>query len=93
MVLEDDAYVAFHDIFPKAEHHVLVIPREHTDNLDTLVAGGGDPDGFLRFTARVAREIGVQGGYRLITNVGREAGQLIPHLHWHLLAGDGLAEM
>lgn len=93
VVLEDERHLAFHDLFPKAEHHVLVIPRAHAGNLDDFVAGGGDAAALMRFTGQVVRELGVGGAYRLITNVGRDAGQMIPHLHWHLLAGDGIAEM
>ncbi len=86
--LDDDEFVAFDDLFPKASTHVLVIPREHHDNLDAWVDAGGSSDRMLAFTARVAREVGVEGNYRLITNVGRDAGQLIFHVHWHMLSGE-----
>ena len=86
--LEDDEFVAFDDLFPKSSTHVLIIPREHHDNLDAWVDDGGSSDRMLAFTAKVAREVGVDGNYRLITNVGRDAGQLIFHVHWHMMSGE-----
>jgi histidine triad (HIT) family protein len=86
--LQDDEFVAFHDLFPKASTHLLVIPREHHENLDEWVAAGGSSDLMHAFAAKAAEQAGVAGGYRLITNVGREAGQLIFHVHWHVLAGE-----
>lgn len=86
--LEDDEFIAFDDLFPKAETHLLVIPREHHENLDAWIAAGGSSDRMLQFVARAAEAAGVAGGYRLITNVGSEAGQIIYHVHWHILAGD-----
>lgn len=88
--LEDEEFVAFDDLFPKADTHVLVIPREHHDDLDAWVASGGSSDRMLAFAARAAAEAGVSGRYRLITNVGADAGQVIPHVHWHILAGSDL---
>lgn len=86
--LESEHFIAFDDLFPKADTHVLVIPREHHENLDDWVAAGGSSDRMLEFVAQAAQELGVAGGYRLITNVGPEAGQIIFHVHWHILAGE-----
>ena len=86
--VEDDEFLAFVDLYPKADTHLLVIPRAHHENLDAWIDAGGSSDRMLAFAARAAREAGVAGGYRLVTNVGRDAGQLIFHAHWHLLAGD-----
>ena len=88
IVAEDEEFVAFNDLYPKAETHLLVIPREHHDNLDEWVAGGGSSDRMLAFVRRTAEEAGVAGNYRLLTNVGRDAGQVIIHIHWHVLSGD-----
>lgn len=85
---QDDEFVAFSDMYPKADTHLLVIPRAHHENLDEWVAAGGSSDRMMAFVQRVAVEAGVAGRYRLITNVGRDAGQIIFHVHWHLLAGD-----
>ncbi len=82
--------VAFRDIDPRAPTHVLIIPQTH-------VAAVRDADGregelllgrLLRFTAEVAAELGLDpGGYRIVTNTGKEAGQSVDHLHFHLLGG------
>ena len=88
VVHEDDDFVAFNDLYPKAETHLLVIPREHHENLDEWVAAGGSSDRMLQFVQRTAQKAGVAGNYRLLTNVGRDAGQLIFHVHWHVLSGD-----
>ena len=85
---QDDEFLAFDDLFPKAATHLLVIPRAHHENLDDWVDSGGSSDRMLAFVGEVARQAGVDGRYRLITNVGRDAGQLIYHVHWHILAGD-----
>ena len=87
-VHEDDTVIAFRDINPRAPTHVLVIPRRHIADVDALT----DEDGPL--LARmfgvlrdVAREAGLQRGYRVVTNVGPESGQTVLHLHFHLLGG------
>jgi histidine triad (HIT) family protein len=85
---EDEEFLAFDDLFPKAETHLLVVPRAHHANLDEWIDAGGSSDRMLAFVSRAAREAGVAGRYRLVTNVGRDAGQLIYHVHWHVLAGD-----
>lgn len=87
---ENDEFVAFDDLHPKAATHVLVIPRAHHDNIDAWVASGGSSDRMLAFVASTAQQLGVAGKYRLITNAGPAAGQVIPHVHWHVLAGDDL---
>jgi len=90
IVLENDEFVAFEDLFPKAATHVLVVPRAHHADLDASVAESpqGTGDRMLAFVGEVARTLGVAGRYRLITNVGADAGQIIFHQHWHLLAGE-----
>ena len=86
--LQNEEFVAFDDLFPKASTHVLVIPRAHHENLDAWIDFGGSSDRLLSFASETARTMGVGGGYRMVTNVGRDAGQLIFHAHFHLLAGD-----
>ncbi|MBC7460321.1 MAG: HIT domain-containing protein [Thermoleophilia bacterium] len=90
VVLQDDEFVAFEDLFPKASTHVLVVPRAHHTDLDAWVAGAapGASDRMLAFVGRVTRQLGVDGRYRLISNVGSDAGQIIFHQHWHVLAGE-----
>ena len=86
----NDAFIAFRDIAPKAETHVLVVPRRHDANLDAWVAAGGSSDDLITFASETAARLGVGGGYRLIANVGADAGQEVFHLHLHLMAGSSL---
>jgi len=90
VVHQDDEFLAFEDVQPRAEHHLLVVPRAHFDNLDAFVSAGGSGERMLQFVGATARTRGLAGRYRLITNVGEDAGQVVPHLHWHVLAGSGL---
>jgi histidine triad (HIT) family protein len=90
VVRSDDEFLAFHDVQPRAATHVLVVPRAHHTHLDEWLAGGGSSDRMLAFVRDVAADLDVSGRYRLITNVGESAGQVVPHLHWHVLAGTKL---
>lgn len=94
IVLEDADFVAFRDIHPKARQHVLVIPREHITSLNELAERPGtEGDRLLRFVVRVAGQLGVKdSGYRVLTNVGPDAGQEVQHLHFHLLGGEDLGD-
>lgn len=89
IVHEDDLVVAFRDIAPKAPTHVLVIPREHIASAAELGEGHGPLlERMLSVAADIARADGVaEGGYRLVSNVGDDAGQSVPHLHLHVLGG------
>jgi len=90
-VYQDDDVVAFADINPVAPHHILFIPRRHIASMADLSEEDGEMLGklFAR-AAQVARELGLSEpdqGYRLVTNVGPQAGQSVQHLHFHLLGG------
>ena len=91
-VYEDDHVIAFRDIHPQAPTHVLVVPRLHVPDIDTL---GEDDAGLLTalFVAvrRVAEQERLAKGYRVVTNVGAESGQSVFHLHLHLLGGRPMA--
>ncbi|MBW3612237.1 MAG: histidine triad nucleotide-binding protein [Chloroflexi bacterium] len=87
-VHEDDDVIAFRDVNPQAPTHVLVIPRQHVADAHSLA----DEDGPLLASLfgairRVAAAEGLENGYRVITNVGAEAGQSVFHLHLHLIGG------
>lgn len=90
IVASDDEFVAFRDVEPRADLHVLVVPRAHTDDLDEWLASGGSSDRMIGFVTDAAAQLGVGGGYRLVTNVGEDAGQIVRHLHWHIMAGPRL---
>lgn len=86
-VFEDDAVRVFRDIHPKAPVHLLVIPREHVESIAHLSDGHADLIAKVIFTAkRIAAEQGLTG-YKLVFNVGRDGGQVIDHLHLHILGG------
>lgn len=89
IVYEDEDVVAFRDIRPQAPVHVLIVPKEHVGSADDVQ----DPVLWSRLMSAVkvtAARLGVSGGYRLVVNCGESAGQTVPHLHIHLLAGRGL---
>lgn len=87
LVWEDDKIVVLKDINPKAPVHLLVIPKEHIASVKDLKDEHRDIVTAMIFTARdVASSEGL-AGYKLVFNVGREGGQLIDHLHLHLLGG------
>ena len=94
VVGEDDGFVAFRDIAPKAPVHLLVIPRRHVPSIagvDGLEEG--ERAAMLPFIARVARDAGLDGGgYRVTTNHGPDARQSVHHLHWHVMGGAPLSE-
>lgn len=95
LLYEDEHVVAFDDINPVAPVHVLVVPRAH---IPTLNEADPVPDGLeaavLAAARHIARQRGVAGsGWRLVTNVGREGGQEVPHLHFHVLGGRQLGKM
>ncbi|WP_163280456.1 histidine triad nucleotide-binding protein [Campylobacter fetus] len=85
-VLENDKFLAFHDINPKAPVHILIIPKKHYENFQVM-----DPSlmgEMTKFIQEVATTIGVdKTGYRLVTNCGDNGGQEVMHLHFHLLGG------
>ena len=86
LIWENELAVAFKDIHPKAPVHVLVVPRRHVQDLDAL----DDPllGGQLLLAVReVAAQLGITGAYRVHMNNGEAAGQVIPHLHLHVLGG------
>jgi histidine triad (HIT) family protein len=89
VVHESPSSFAFRDLNPQAPTHVLVVPREHVAHAGELTAAHGDLLGDLFETAaHIARAEGVaEGGYRLVLNVGDDAGNTVPHLHLHLLGG------
>jgi histidine triad (HIT) family protein len=94
VVLDRDDVLAFRDVNPQAPTHILVIPKEHVPSLEAI----GDQHGRLLSSLvaaanEVAREDGVAGAFRLVTNVGREAGQSVDHLHLHVLGGRPLGAL
>jgi histidine triad (HIT) family protein len=93
MVAETDHVLAFRDIQPVAPTHVLLIPREHVAESAADLGSGHAPllGEIFALAADIARSEGLDSGWRLVTNVGADAGQTVPHLHVHLIGGRKMA--
>jgi histidine triad (HIT) family protein len=92
LVAESEHNVAFRDLHPQAPVHVLIVPRRHFSALrDVNIDDWHVTADALALASRVAAAQGLyKGGYRVITNDGPDAGQTVPHLHFHLLGGGQL---
>ena len=94
VVAETERTLAFRDISPQAPTHVLVVPRDH--HADLAACAHADPAllaDLLGAAADVARQEGLDGGYRVLTNTGADAGQTVHHLHLHVLGGRPLGAL
>lgn len=92
IVAEGEHWIAFRDIEPQAPVHVLIISRRHVVSLDSLSSEERDLAGDLTLAAaQVARLEGVEGGYRVVTNIGEQGGQSVFHLHFHVMGGRGMS--
>ena len=90
-VYEDEHTFVFEDISPKAPTHVLVVPKKHIRGLKEASAEDAEIVGRCHLmAAHIARERGIEDGYRTVLNVGPKAGQSVFHLHVHLLGGRDL---
>jgi len=85
IVYEDDICVAFKDINPKARVHLLIVPRKHIPTIADMQEGDEVIMGHLINVAKNLAEENECNGYQLLFNVGREAGQIIFHVHLHLM--------
>ena len=92
-VYEDERCFAFRDIAPQAPTHILVIPKEHIASANELTAGNADIAAhILSVIPQIAAAEGLTGGYRIVSNVGGDAGQTVHHLHFHILGGKRLSD-
>ncbi|MBS4022755.1 MAG: histidine triad nucleotide-binding protein [Dethiobacter sp.] len=92
VVFEDEHVIAFRDINPLAPVHVLVVPKQHYASLDELPSGDTSTAGHLLLSViETAKRLDVAGGYKVVTNCGERAGQVVLHLHFHILAGKKFA--
>jgi histidine triad (HIT) family protein len=93
ILFKDDKVVAFRDIHPQAPVHIVIIPIEH---LTDLTAIQGDDFGLIAYIFSVANDLArsegiASRGYRIVVNSGKEGGQVVGHLHFHLLGGRQLS--
>lgn len=90
-VYEDELCFAFKDIEPLAPTHFLVIPKKHIASAAEVDAEMAPVVGHIyTVIAKLMKEMGVENGYRVVTNCGPDAGQTVHHLHFHVLAGKTL---
>ncbi|NOZ37265.1 MAG: histidine triad nucleotide-binding protein [Gammaproteobacteria bacterium] len=90
-IYEDERVVVFRDINPKAEVHLLIVPREHIAGLNELESGHDALIAhIMRLIQPLALDQGLESGYRTIINTGKDGGQEVFHLHIHLLGGRDL---
>ena len=94
-VYEDDSILAFRDINPQAPINVLVIPKVHIQDTDGVTAENSAVVAHIfEVIPQIAKAEGLANGYRVISNCGPDSGQMVPHLHFHILGGKALsAEM
>jgi histidine triad (HIT) family protein len=94
IIYQDEELIAFRDIKPQASVHILVIPKRHIPSLDQLTENELPVVAhMLEVANQLAKREGIaQKGYRLAINCGEEGGQLVPHLHLHLLGGRRLSD-
>ena len=93
-VYEDETVLAFRDINPQAPTHILVIPKQHAADSAAQITGENSAvvAHCFEVIAKIAKSEALDAGFRVITNAGAAAGQTVPHLHFHLLAGADMAE-
>lgn len=90
-VYEDELVLAFRDIAPQAPSHILVIPKGHIASVAEIdEENSAVVSHIFEVIARIAREEGLSGGYRVVSNCGDDAGQTVHHLHFHILGGKKL---
>ncbi len=86
-VYEDDTVLAFYDIDPQAPVHFLVIPKQHISSPDGITAENSAVAAHIfEVIAQLSKELKLENGYRVVTNCGKDGGQSVHHLHFHVLA-------
>lgn len=86
VVLENESFLAFHDINPKAPVHILAIPKKHIDSFNEVESEL--MSSMTKFIQELAKEMNIdKDGYRVITNVGKNGAQEVRHLHFHIVGG------
>ena len=91
VVYEDDQCLAFRDVTPQAPTHVLVIPKREIASLDEFTDDDQQLIGHLVLVVqKLAKQLGLTGGYRMVVNCGNDGGQSVDHVHFHLLGGRSL---
>ena len=91
IIYEDDTILAFKDLSPQAPVHILFIPKNHIENIDSLTESDNELIGHIFSTiGLLSNELGLEEGYRVVVNNGSRGGQTVGHLHFHVLGGRSL---
>ena len=91
-VYEDELVFAFRDINPQAPTHVLVVPKQHMEDVNDVTAENSAVVAHIfEVIPQIAQQEGLANGYRVVSNCGADAGQTVQHLHFHILGGKKLA--
>ena len=90
-VYEDETILAFRDINPQAPVHVLVVPKAHIQDTDGISAENSHLTAHIfEVIPQIAKAEGLVNGYRVVSNCGPDSGQMVHHLHFHILGGKPL---
>jgi len=88
LIFDSEILCAFKDISPKAPTHILIIPKEHIESVNDLNEDKKDLVGEMILAAKkIAKDQNISDGYKLLFNVGKKGGQIVEHLHLHLMGG------
>lgn len=91
-IYEDDKVIAFYDLAPQAPIHFLVIPKNHIKCADEISESNSDIIGHIFVViAKIAKQLELSNGYRIVNNCGEDGGQTVGHLHFHVLGKRSLA--
>lgn len=89
---EDDQVLAFYDLDPKAPTHILIIPKEHIGSaLEITPENSSIIAHIYEVAAKLAKDLKLEKGFRIVNNCGEDGGQTVQHLHFHLLGGRAMA--
>lgn len=93
IVFENDQLIVFKDIHPKAPVHLLIVPKKHIGSVNELQEEDKNIIGEIFLQAKeIAKQLKIdESGYRLVVNTGKNSGQIVFHIHWHLVGGAPLA--
>ena len=92
---EDDYAIAINDLHPKAKTHILVITKGEYIDIDDFTRNASQEEisGFFKAVSIVSKNVGLEDGYRVISNIGSNGGQETPHLHIHILGGEKIGAL
>ena len=91
-VYEDEKVLAFRDIAPMAPTHILIISKQHISGVDEITPENSAIVSYIfEVIPKIAKEEGLDGGYRVVSNIGEDGGQTVRHLHFHILGGKKLS--